>query len=215
MREQLIQYVNLLFAGSADTEEIKQEILQNTLDRFDDLVARGSTEEAAYRQAIAGIGDVGEIIGGKKPDFQAEENYNPLPDFEGTAPAVARMLRAVAIFLYIISPVPLLISDALGWDVIGLCLMLVIIAVATLLLLTFGRSKPGQTAQEHTPAEKDGQGAKALKKSVGSLISTVGFVLYFVISFATHAWWITWLVFPVIGALRGVVNALIDLREGA
>lgn len=215
MREQLIQYVNLLFAGSADTEEIKQEILQNTLDRFDDLVARGSTEAAAYRQAIAGIGDVGEIIGGKEPDFQAEENYNPLPDFEGTAPAVARMLRAVAIFLYIVSPVPLLISDALGWDVIGLCLMLVIIAIATLLLLTFGRSKPGQTAQEHTPAEKGEQGTKALKKSVGSLISTVGFVLYFVISFATHAWWITWLVFPVIGAVRGVVNALIDLREGA
>ena len=214
MREQLIQYVNLLFAGSADTEEIKQEILQNTLDRFDDLIARGSTEEAAYRQAIAGIGDVGEIIGGKKTDFQAEENYNPLPDFEGTAPAVARMLRAVAIFLYIVSPVPLLISDALGWDVIGLCLMLVIIAVATLLLLTFGRSKPGQTAQEHTPAEKGEQGTKALKKSVGSLISTVGFVLYFVISFATHAWWITWLVFPVIGAVRGVVNSLIDLREG-
>lgn len=212
MREQLIQYVNLLFAGSAGTEEIKQEILQNTLDRFDDLVARGSAEEAAYRQAIAGIGDVGEIIGGKQPVFQAEEDDNPLPDFEGTAPAVARMLRAVAIFLYIVSPVPLILSDALGWDVIGLCLMLVIIAIATLLLLTFGRSKPEQTAQKHTPEE---QGTKALKKSVGSLISTVGFVLYFVISFATHAWWITWLIFPVIGAVRGVANALIDLREGA
>lgn len=215
MREQLIQYVNLLFAGSAGTEEIKQEILQNTLDRFDDLVARGSAEEAAYRQAIAGIGDVGEIIGGGQPAFQAEEDDNPLPDFEGTAPAVARMLRAVAIFLYIVSPVPLILSDALGWDVIGLCLMLVIIAIATLLLLTFGRSKPEQTAQKHTPEEPSEQGTKALKKSVGSLISTVGFVLYFVISFATHAWWITWLIFPVIGAVRGVANALIDLREGA
>lgn len=215
MREQLIQYVNLLFAGSAGTEEIKQEILQNTLDRFDDLVARGSAEEAAYRQAIAGIGDVGEIIGGGQPAFQAPEDDNPLPDFEGTAPAVARMLRAVAIFLYIVSPVPLILSDALGWDVIGLCLMLVIIAIATLLLLTFGRSKPEQTAQKHIPEEPREQGTKALKKSVGSLISTVGFVLYFVISFATHAWWITWLIFPVIGAVRGVANALIDLREGA
>lgn len=214
MREQLIQYVNLLFAGSAGTEEIKQEILQNTLDRFDDLVARGSAEEAAYRQAIAGIGDVGEIIGGGQPAFQAEEDDNPLPDFEGTAPAVARMLRAVAIFLYIVSPVPLILSDALGWDVIGLCLMLVIIAIATLLLLIFGRSKPEQTAQKHIPEEPSEQGTKALKKSVGSLISTVGFVLYFVISFATHAWWITWLIFPVIGAVRGVANALIDLREG-
>ena len=30
MREQLIQYVNLLFAGSPGTYEMQQEILQNT-----------------------------------------------------------------------------------------------------------------------------------------------------------------------------------------
>ena len=41
MREQLIQYVNLLFAGNGDVEDIKQEILQNTLDRYDDLIAQG------------------------------------------------------------------------------------------------------------------------------------------------------------------------------
>ena len=29
MKEQLIQYVNLLFAGAPDSEDIKQEILQN------------------------------------------------------------------------------------------------------------------------------------------------------------------------------------------
>ena len=41
MRDQLIQYVDLLFAGAADCEDIKQEILQNTLDRYDDLIAQG------------------------------------------------------------------------------------------------------------------------------------------------------------------------------
>ena len=53
MREKLISYVNLLFAGTEGVEDIQQEILQNTLDRFDDLVSRGSTPENAYRQAIA------------------------------------------------------------------------------------------------------------------------------------------------------------------
>ena len=62
MREQLIQYVELLFAGAADCEDIKQEILQNTLDRYDDLVAQGKVPEAAYRLAIAGIGDINEIL---------------------------------------------------------------------------------------------------------------------------------------------------------
>ena len=30
MREQLVQYIDLLFAGTADSDEMKQEILQNT-----------------------------------------------------------------------------------------------------------------------------------------------------------------------------------------
>ena len=35
MREQLEQYVKLLFAGTPDSEDMQQEILQNTLDRYD------------------------------------------------------------------------------------------------------------------------------------------------------------------------------------
>ena len=63
MKEELIQYVNLLFAGAHDCEDIRQEILQNTLDRYDDLIAQGKVPEAAYRLAISGIGDIQEILG--------------------------------------------------------------------------------------------------------------------------------------------------------
>ena len=62
MREQLIQYVELLFAGAPEAYEIKQEILQNTLDRYDDLIDQGKSPEAAYRLAISGIGDINEIL---------------------------------------------------------------------------------------------------------------------------------------------------------
>ena len=41
MREQLISYVDLLFAGTTGCEDMKQEILQNTLERYDDLLAQG------------------------------------------------------------------------------------------------------------------------------------------------------------------------------
>ena len=70
MRDQLIQYVQLLFAGARDCEDIKQEILQNTLDRYDDLIAEGKVPEAAYRLSITGIGDLSEILGSEK---QAEK----------------------------------------------------------------------------------------------------------------------------------------------
>ncbi len=218
MREQLVQYVNLLFAGTDGAEDIKQEILQNTLDRFDDLLARGSAPEAAYRQAISGIGDIGDIIGGKDSTPQGEEKQEDnepasIPGFEGTAPAVARMMRAVAIFLYIVSPVPLILLSTLGWDNVGLCVTLVVVAIATLLLLTFKAPEkkrevpPEQSCGEHTTGEQ-----KDLKASIKKLMRTLGVCLYFIISFATGAWLVTWLIFPIEKALEGVVCASLDLR---
>ena len=62
MKEQLIQYVNLLFAGVPQAADIKEEILQNTLDRYDDLIAQGKSPQAAYSLAISGIGDINEIL---------------------------------------------------------------------------------------------------------------------------------------------------------
>ena len=218
MREQLIQYVNLLFAGNDGVEDIKQEILQNTLDRYDDLVSRGRTPEEAYRQAITGIGDVNEIINGKA-DF-AEENrppvYAPVPEFDSTAAAVSRLMRALAIFLYIVSPVPLFLFSRLGWDEVGLCCLLIIVGIATALLLLFKSPKAKEQPQEYTEytdRPRNSGSQRELKKSVGKLISTVGLVLYFIISFSTGAWFITWLIFPIIGAVKGVVNSCIDLRE--
>lgn len=218
MREQLIQYVNLLFAGNDGVEDIKQEILQNTLDRYDDLVSRGRTPEEAYRQAIAGIGDVNEIINGKA-DF-AEENrppvYAPVPEFDSTAAAVSRLMRALAIFLYIVSPVPLFLFSRLGWAEVGLCCLLIIVGIATALLLLFKSPKAQEQHQEYieyTDRPRNSGSQRELKKSVGKLISTVGLVLYFIISFSTGAWFITWLIFPIIGAVKGVVNSCIDLRE--
>ena len=65
MREQLRAYVLRLFAQAPDTQrnrELREEILQNTLDRFDDLVAQGVPEESAYTQAVGSIGDVESLM---------------------------------------------------------------------------------------------------------------------------------------------------------
>ena len=61
MREQLRAYVQHLFDRAADTphnRELLEEILQNTLDRYDDLVAQGTSEADAYQQAVSQIGEV-------------------------------------------------------------------------------------------------------------------------------------------------------------
>ena len=65
MREKLKTYIDYLFAGApqtAATEETKAEILQNTLDKYDDLIAEGKTPEAAYSLAVSGIGDLRDFL---------------------------------------------------------------------------------------------------------------------------------------------------------
>ena len=211
MKEQLIQYVNLLFAGVADADEMKQEILQNTLDRYDDLIAQGKTPEAAYRLAISGIGDINEILGGAST---APRQAYQTP--KSTAPAKAasigsKVLKACAIALYILCPIPLFIMDLVGMETIGLCGTLGIVAVATVLIVLSRRD----TNTNHEAAKPQVQDSpeKELRKSVGSLIGTIGLVVYLVLSFLTGAWYITWLIFPILGAVRGLVFAIMDLKE--
>lgn len=206
MREQLIQYVSLLFAGANDCEEIKMEILQNTLDRYDDLIAEGKTPEAAYRLAIVGIGDINEILG--------QPAYTPahavIPQATGKNNLPRSLIRAIGVGLYILSPIPLFILSELGLEIIGLCGTLCLIAVATVLMVLISK-KPAaapasQTAVPATPKQK-------LQKSISSVIGVFTLVIYLVISFMTQAWFITWLVFPISGALKELINAILDLKE--
>ena len=211
MREQLIQYVELLFAGAKDCEDIKQEILQNTLDRYDDLIAEGKVPEAAYRLAITGIGDIHEILGIKQqsapvysvPVKQDKPRDNDTP--------VKKLMRAIAVGLYILCLVPLIILSEMGMDIIGLCGSIAIAAVATVLIMLGARKDTEETVEQ--PVQKEATPETELQKSVGSMIGTIGLVLYFVISFTSGAWHLTWLIFPVTGAVRRLATAI--LSDGA
>lgn len=205
MREQLIQYVNLLFAGTPDSQEMRQEILQNTLDRYDDLIAQGKAPEAAYRLAIGGIGDINEIIG----SFSAQDSPAPTqtaPPKKAQKTQRNKVTQAVAIGMYICCVIPLFVLGNIGNGILGLCLMFVIIAAATaLLILSGGDEKETRKKEEDEPKIELG---KTLKSVWGLL--TLG--IYLGISFHTGAWYITWLVFPIMAAVKGIIKACLDLR---
>lgn len=211
MREQLIQYVELLFAGAPGSEDIRAEIMQNTLDRYDDLIAQGKTPEAAYRLAISGIGDINEILSGNSPEPQPVshmEASEPVPAEPDTV--LKRILRAAGIALYILCPIPLFVLGDMGMDNFGLCGTLALVAVATMLMILGGKKKIRSASKcESAPLTP----RQELRKSINSMIWAIGLALYFILSFATGAWHITWVVFPIIGAVEGLVKAILDLKE--
>ncbi|MCI6851149.1 MAG: permease prefix domain 1-containing protein [Oscillospiraceae bacterium] len=215
MRDQLIQYVSLLFAGTENCEDIRQEILQNTLDRYDDLVAQGKSPESAYRQAISGIGDISEILSGEQT-FTASPRTNE-PEPEADTPT-KKLLRTIAIALYILCAAPLIILSEFGMDNLGLCCTLAVVAVATVLILLGKKNGPGEDTQEHTASAQAQETSESprqeLRKSIKSLIWAIGLAAYFIVSFSTGAWYVTWVIFPIIGAVQGLVIACLDLTEG-
>ena len=212
MREQLTKYVELLFAGAPNAHDIQQEILQNTLDRYDDLITQGKSPEAAYSLSISGIGDISEILG-RNNDKTA---YVPTAEPTG-APAESakkKQRKAAAIALYIISAVPLIILSEFGLDTIGLCLTLLLVAAATALLIMNGKYPKDTDDDARVSADPKASMRQNNRESIHTLIWCIGMVVYFVLSFTTEAWYITWIMFPLIGCVQGLVDAIWDLMEG-
>lgn len=207
MREQLTQYVNLLFAGAHDSEDIRQEILQNTLDRYDDLIAAGKTPEAAYRLAISGIGDIHEILGTQEsetpvqPEAPAKENPTDDP--------MRKLLRAIAVGLYILCPLPLIVLDSMGMEIYGLCGTMSIVAVATVLIILGGK-KGGSSETRRAEADEP---KTALGKSISAFVWAIGLVVYLMVSFLTGAWHVSWVIFPILGAISNLICALLPAEN--
>jgi hypothetical protein len=71
-----------------------------------------------------------------------------------------------------------------------------------------------------TPEEQIRLLNRRIRRLWGALIlsglltaAAIGLAVYLLISFATKAWHITWVCFPIIGCINGLSDAIIDLRE--
>lgn len=215
MREQLVQYVNLLFAGAPESEDIRAEILQNTLDRYDDLVAQGKSPEAAYRLAISGIGDINEILGTTSVQNAAPVQSKANTVYEPEEDPQAKKYRAIAIAMYIICPVPLFILSELGMSTLGLCLTIGLVAAATYVMVIYGKkdNEEAENSPNNVHYEAETTPQANLNKSISSFVWAIGLAVYFIVSFATGAWYITWIIFPILGCTEGLIKAIIDLKE--
>ena len=201
MRERLAAYVDLLFAGNPEAEDVKQEILQNTLDKYDDLVAGGRSPEAAYSLAVSGIGDLSELLNGNRAPA---ESVSPVQKELREEKNRRKRMQAVAVGLYICSPIPLFVIQ----NEIGLCLLLVLVAAATVLMI-ISRRDP-RKEEDDNPQMK---ARRKLIRSIHAAVDAVGLCVYVILSVLTKAWHLTWLIFLITDAVNGLITAIMDLKE--
>ncbi len=213
MLDKLYAYIDSIFEQAPCTQkaiELKEEIRQNSTEKYEDLLTQGKTEEAAYNITVASMGDIGELIGSLRGDTAAAA-----PPVDKTRRRSA-LLTAIAISLYILSVVPcILLQD----DMIGPVLLFVMVALATGLLIYNHMSAPKYRKREDTMVEEFREWSdqhsrdRQIFKAVSSALWSLTAVIYILVSFLTMAWHITWVIFLVAGAIEGIIKAIFDLRK--
>lgn len=218
MKERITRHFDRLFEDAPKTRkalDLKQEMLQNALDKYDDMVQEGNTGEDAYQNVIQSIGDVTELF-----EELEEKNLLTLPEKDRKKRA---MLKAAAVGLYILAVAVFMlfsICDVGDGAAAGLVAAIFICIVPTILLVYSANMYPGYTRKkepdmvERYKEEKYYSNKnKAVKSAVSCIIWTMALVLYFLISFTTVAWHITWVIFLIAACAQSVAALVFSLKQ--
>ncbi|MGI5971257.1 MAG: permease prefix domain 1-containing protein [Oscillospiraceae bacterium] len=214
MEEKLSRFIDTLFEDAAQNSavaELKQEMTMNLIDKYNDLLAEGRSEETAYNMAVASVGDVRGLIDEiENPGVKSGEARDKLHRSQKKSAA----MLAIAIALYIICVVPIILLQS----ELGVILMFVIIAAATALVIYYGMTKRRYVRMDETVVEefkewKESTNEKRqILRALNGVLWTVCVAVYFILSFTTGAWHITWVIFPIAAALSAALRAAFELK---
>jgi len=223
MEDKIRRHVDDLFYDTAPTRksvELKEEMIQNLSDKYHDLIKEGKTEEASYNITIAGIGDISALLAELEKDMENKE----ITTYETEAARQkSAALTAIAVMMYILCVLPIVIMSMANFryaSEIGVPVMFLMIAGATGLLIYNSMTKPKYHSSSDTMVEEfrewqsDDKDRKALRKAISSALWSITVALYIIISFMTGAWFITWVIFIIAGAVESLINVFTTARRG-
>lgn len=205
MNSKIKNYVDVLFKDIPNTKkaaELKEEILSNLNEHFEEHLKEGKSENQAYTDSLADLGDVDELLKTLEPEKDLKDKIDSF-----------RKVRAkntsIAVMLYILSIIFVIgfggIADVFGlkneelFGIIGVICMFICIAVATGILIYTHMSKPQDVDQYLARSTSKNSSSKKEGHPFIKIYWTLVTVIYFFVSFTTNAWHITWLIW-LIGA---------------
>lgn len=216
MKDKLRNFIESLFEDAPknkQTIELKEEMLQNLIDKYNDLVDSGKSSEAAYNIATASIGDIHELI----RQIEKKEENNPLfeQNYDKGRKRFA-LLLSISVMLYILCVVPVILLED---SVLGVVIMFVMVAIATGLILYNNMTKPKYLKKDSTVVEEfkewkaNSTEKNTLYQSITKVMWSCITILYFIVSFLTMAWHITWIIFLIGSAIQGIIRAIFELKK--
>ncbi|MGL5347954.1 MAG: permease prefix domain 1-containing protein [Peptostreptococcaceae bacterium] len=208
MNSRIKKYVDELFKYAPKSRkifEIKEEILSNVNDNYNDLIESGIDENTAYNRAIANIGDVEELIQKNTDILGQQEEYRKK----------SGIINAIAIGLYILCPVPVITLQ----NEFGVILLLGIVALATGMMIYNSHMKPkvitidDDLYDEFIDWKSSTNEERRVKRDISSIITTLTTIIYFVVSFIFGNWHISWVIFLIGGLVKKIYFIWCDMKE--
>ena len=139
-----------------------------------------------------------ELISGKKDIIEAKK--------EQSRNNFARNI-AIAVGLYIVSVVFVVVAEEkFNDEIIGIALFFIINAIATSLIVYSSIKYKGNK-------EKKEKYENPILKQVCGIISLIGTIAYFIISFLTGAWHISWIIFIIMGLCCLIAKLIFSLKD--
>lgn len=222
MNERIVRHMDQLFEGAPHTRramELKEEMTQNADEKYQDLLAEGYAEEDAYQNVISSIGDVSELF----EELEEHSRYT-LTEEDRRKKAI---ITAVAVGIYILAGVVFFFCAWLdnAWfsfvdlSTLGLVLAGVICIPPTCMLVYAANMYPNYQKEEDNMVEvykertSSSKRDKAIMSAISTIIWTLTLALYFIISFTTYAWYISWVIFLMGGCAQAIAALVFNLRQ--
>lgn len=195
--------------------ELKEELLANLMDKYNDLVSSGMSEQDAFNITISGIGDIDDLIAGLKEkdptDYQKIEKQRKK----------RALLISLAVGMYIIGVVILIFfNEVLNVnDGLSVCIMLTIDAVATGIIIYCSISHPKYIKSDTTIVEefkewKSSTNAdREVLKSIKAIVWLIIMALYFFLGFVFGMWAFSWIIFIIGAAIIRIISLAFQLRK--
>jgi len=221
MEDRIRRHIDELFNETTPTRkavELKEEMIQNLSDKYRDLISEGKTEEAAYNITIAGIGDISTLLAELEKDMTNMEYTQEMQD----ARKRSALFTSIAVMMYILAALPLIVLTIFGVNnavAIGIPTLFLMVAGATGLLIFNNMTKPTYNSEtmveEFREWQTEDRDRKGLRKAISSALWSIILVIYFIVSFTTGAWFITWIIFLIGAAIESLMNIFFNIKKGS
>ncbi|GHU97010.1 hypothetical protein FACS1894208_12260 [Clostridia bacterium] len=212
MNIRISEHVEKLFVGVAHTKqaaEIKEELLANLNAKYDDLLSRGMSDDEAFNNVTAGIGNIQSLLG--DPGIASVKNTQSNRQLSGA-------LAGFGVMLYILAICAAIFFGAiLHWGAMAGLSFLSLTAIATGVVIWAANIAPKKYhkgddtfVEEYKEKVTGGSRENRLRGAVSSTLWLLIVIVYLGVSFVWGNWHVTWLIF-VAGAL---INNLIMYMMG-